>query len=250
MKPFIGITPDTDDGRYIKTRSPDEKVVYLWDRYLRAFTDNGAVAVVLPVAPKPALIKGLLDRLDGVVLAGGNFDIHPRHYREKPIPELGWVKEPRTNFELALLREALKRDIPVLGICGGMQAINIVFGGTLYQDIDTQRPSSRNHQQKLPKSRPSHPVTVETGTRLARIVSGKRSAPETTIKVNSTHHQAVKDLGQGLVACGVASDGIVEAIESPDHGFVLGVQWHPEMLCPKYPEQQNIIRAFIRECTR
>jgi len=240
---LIGITPDFDPGERIPVRSPDEGTVYLKDRYYRAVSELGAIPVILPMVAKPRLIEGLLDRLDGLLLSGGGFDIHPKFYGEEPIPALGTVKENRTEFELEIFRLALRRDLPVLGICGGAQAINVALGGTLYQDLPTQRPHSISHQQTFSKTRPSHSVTVPAGTTLAAILGRKRS--EHTIRVNSTHHQAVKDVGKGLVVNAVAADGVIEAIAGPAQRLVLGVQWHPEMLVPDHADQVRLFRAFL-----
>lgn len=240
---LIGITPDFDPGERIAARAPDEGTVYLKDRYYRALSDLGAIPVILPILAQPKLIEGLLDRLDGLLLSGGGFDIHPKFYREAQIPALGQVKENRTRFELELCRRALERDLPMLGICGGAQAINVALGGTLYQDLPSQRPQGVSHQQTFSKTRPSHSVTVPARTLLAGIVGARRSG--TTLRVNSTHHQAVKDVGRGLVVNGLAADGVIEAIAAPGRRFVLGVQWHPEMLVPDRAEQVRIFRAFL-----
>jgi len=240
---LIGITPDFDPGERIAVRAPDEGTVYLKDRYYRAISDLGAIPVILPLVAKPRLLEGLLDRLDGLVLSGGGFDIHPRFYREAPLPALGTVRENRTRFELELCRRALERDLPLLGICGGAQALNVALGGSLYQDLPSQRPQSLAHQQTFSKTRPSHSVTVLAGTLLAAILGRKRA--EHTLRVNSAHHQAVKDPGHGLVVNAAAADGVIEAIASPARRFVLGVQWHPEMLAPVHAEQVRIFRAFL-----
>lgn len=240
---LIGITPDFDPAEKIPVRAPGEGTLYLKDRYVRAFTDLGAVPVILPLLAKPGLIEGMLERLDGVVISGGGFDIHPRHYGEEPIVPLHSIKENRTDFEFELLRRALRRDLPVLGICGGMQAINVAFAGSLYQDLASQRPESLPHQQEAPKTQPSHSVTVTAGTLLARVLG--RKSRERVLQVNSTHHQAVKELGRGLVVNARSEDGLVEAMASARHRFVLGVQWHPEVMVPEYPEQVRLFRAFV-----
>jgi len=245
MTPLIGVTPDTHDGRKLKTRSKAEKIVYLWDRYLQALLDHGAIPVILPVTTKPAQVKTMIERLSGVMLAGGNFDVPPAFYGEKNKRWLGKLKPERSEFELLLLKTALERDLPVLGICGGLQLLNVARGGTLYQDILKERPGSRNHQQQVSRTRPSHQVTAPPGTLFHRIVGGVRLRSELKLRVNSTHHQAVKDLGRGVVAGAVAADGVIEAIELADRRFALGVQWHPELLYPRHPEQSRIFKAFV-----
>jgi putative glutamine amidotransferase len=244
--PLVGVTPDTHGGTRLRTRSPDEKVLYVYDTYVRAVQDHGAAAVLLPVTRDRRALRDTVKRLDGLLLIGGNFDIPPAMYGESAIPELGYLKPERSEFEALLIEAALRRDLPMLGICGGMQTINVVLGGTLYQDIATQRPRSREHQQRTRKDRVSHRVRVEPGTVLHRILSSRRSRRTLSIGVNSTHHQAIKDLGRGLIASAHAADGIVEALESPRHGFVIGVQWHPELLYRRGPAHGRLFSALVR----
>jgi len=245
MTVMIGMTPDTHDGSELSTRTDKEKYVLLWDSYLKAVLDQAAVPVVLPVTDDKRRIKAMFERLDGFVLAGGNFDVPPEFYGEKKKSWLGDLKPERSRFELYLLQEAIRKDVPVLGICGGLQIINVAFGGTLYQDILKERPDSDDHEQGDRKTGTAHEVEVERGTFFHGIVS-KGKKKNIKIGVNSTHHQAVKDLGKGVRVCGRADDGIVEAIESERHSFILGVQWHPELLYPERPEQAAIFRSLIR----
>jgi putative glutamine amidotransferase len=246
MKPLIGITPDYEPGKKIKTRLKKEGVVYLWDRYIQAVADNRGLPVVLPILDDEESISDLAQTLDGLMLAGGPFDIHPKHYGEKPVKELGETRENRTRFELAITREALELDLPVLGICGGMQAINVALGGSLFQDIKKQVPKAIPHEQKKPRNEPAHRVIIGQGTLLSRIMFERKEGRDRTAQVNSTHHQAVKETGKGLLICAAAPDGVVEGIESPSHTFVLGVQWHPELLYPRMKEQRGIFEAFVQ----
>jgi putative glutamine amidotransferase len=224
--------------------------VYLWDRYLQAVLDRGALAVVLPVTDEPAQVRAFAERFDGFILAGGAFDVPAEYYGEEPRPWMGTIKPERSRFERALLQAALKKDKPVLGICGGMQLINVFYGGSLFQDILKERPGSLDHQQKIPKTETSHTVTIAAGTQLQAIMSGRRRRQPLLIRVNSTHHQAVKALGRGLVPAGLAPDGVIEAIESPRHRFLIGVQWHPEMLYEKLPEARRLFQAFIQAAAK
>ena len=137
------------------------------------------------------------------------------------------IKAERSAFELEITAAALKQDLPVLGICGGAQAINVVLGGSLYQDIGAQVPNAQEHQQSRKAVKRGHRITIQPRTLLRKIVG--RSHAE----VNTTHHQAVKTLGRGLIVNAIAGDGIVEGIESTGHPFVIGVQWHPEVLAPR-----------------
>ncbi|MFO8055936.1 MAG: gamma-glutamyl-gamma-aminobutyrate hydrolase family protein [bacterium] len=245
MSVIIGITPDTHDGSELKTRTRDEQYVLLWDSYLKAVLDHAAVPVILPVTSDKKRIKVMLERVDGLVLAGGNFDVPPAFYGEEQKPWLETVKPARSRFELYILQAAMRRDVPVLGICGGEQIINVAFGGTLYQDILKERPASNEHEHGERKTGTAHQVEVEAGTLLHRITSGGRKK-SFTFGVNSTHHQAVKEVGKGLCAGAHATDGIIEAVESERHSFVLGVQWHPELLYSARPDQAAIFKSLIR----
>ncbi|MCP4678183.1 MAG: gamma-glutamyl-gamma-aminobutyrate hydrolase family protein [Deltaproteobacteria bacterium] len=246
MKPIIGVTPDTHSGRKLKTRTPKEKIVYLWDQYLAALFDQGATPVILPVTTNKTQIRSMVERLDGVMLAGGNFDVPPELFGEKPKPWLGPLKPERSQFEIGLVLEAVRKNLPVLGICGGMQAINVAFGGTLYQDIGKERPKSRSHQQKLRADKTCHQVKVAGGTKLRAIVAGRRGKDDIRLRVNSTHHQAIRDVAPGYTVNAVATDGVIEGIEKEGTGFVLGVQWHPELLFKKHQPHSRILGAFVR----
>lgn len=233
-KPLIGITPDTANEE-----KSGEPLLWLRQRYARAVAAAGGIPVILPVALSTPSTREILARLDGLVVSGGGFDIHPRHYGERALPELDEVKSDRTEFELELIRQALGRDLPLLGICGGAQAINVVLGGTLYQDIPSQIGRALNHRQLSAKEYGGHSVEIHAGTLLRRIV-GKR-----VIEVNTNHHQSLKRLGRGLKINAVAPDGVVEGLESAGHSFVLGVQWHPEFLAPRRAAHKKIFTALV-----
>ncbi len=245
MKPLIGVPPDVDQEERIYTRTPDEKIIYLWDTYLKAVMDHGGLPVMLPVSSSPSHIRSAADACHGFLLPGGAFDIPPEYYGDEPLPWLGDLKPERSRFEYKLLLEAMRRDMPVLGICGGMQLINVAMGGTLYQDILKEHNGARDHRQRKKRTSTSHRVKVLAGTRLHGIISGGAGDGEFRVGVNSTHHQAVKDVGRGLRVCAVAADGVVEAVESERHGFVLGVEWHPELLYKKHKGHARIFQAFI-----
>ena len=236
-QPLVGITPDVPGAD-----KKGEPLIVLQERYARAIEQVGALPVVLPITAYEAGIRATLDRLDGLVVSGGNFDIHPEFYGEKPIDGLGRSYKERTEFELGLISLALKRDLPLLGICGGAQAINVALGGSLYQDIGTQIVGAGEHQQGALKDRGGHEVRIHEGTKLRGIV-GRAS-----LEVNTTHHQAVKKLGKGLLVNATAGDSVIEGIESEDRSFVLGVQWHPEFLAHRDRWQRNILRAFANAC--
>jgi putative glutamine amidotransferase len=234
--PIIGITADFAEGDAQVKREP---TLFLAQRYYRAVEQAGAMPFILPPLSSAAAIRQALRRLDGLVISGGGFDIHPSYYGEKPLKQLGVVKAQRTEFELAITAAALKEDLPLLGICGGAQALNVVLGGSLYQDITAQVPSAAEHEQSEKKTYGGHAVEIANGTRLRAIVQRRR------IEVNTTHHQAIKQLGKGLVIDAVADDGIIEGIESIRHRFAIGVQWHPEVMAPRRIDQRRIFAALV-----
>ena len=242
--PLIGITADLSGIDSNRNHSQSEPTFFLPQRYVSAVEQAGAIALILPANDSKDRLRRYMNLLDGLVISGGNFDIHPRYYGEKPINQLGIIKPERTEFELELATSALKRDLPVLGICGGAQAINVVLGGSLYQDIAAQLPDAAEHQQSARKTVGGHRIRVQDGTRLLKII-GRPS-----LEVNTTHHQAIKKLGRGLVVNAVAEDGIVEGIESTQHEFVLGLQWHPEVLAPRQMLHRRIFLAFVAICRK
>lgn len=246
--PVIGITVDANFGR------EDEKpeagiagngtaVFWLNKSYVDAVEAAGGIPVLIPVITSPKKIRLYLSMIDGLILSGGDFDIDPKLYGEKPVPQLGALKPGRTLMEMGLLKGALRIGMPTLGVCGGHQAINVAFGGSLWQDIPSQIPSAIKHSQSpAPSTKPSHEVSVVPGSLLADIVGGKLA-----LKVNSTHHQSVKKLGKGLFASSTAPDGLAESVELKNRGerFVLGVQWHPERLCGSDESNARIFRKLV-----
>jgi putative glutamine amidotransferase len=240
VRPLIGVTADLSEasGRLTSHR---ESTLFVPQRYLSAIERAGAIPLVLPANSSVSALRRLAGLVDGLVITGGNFDIHPRLYGEKPLKQLGVIKALRTEFELEMTAAALERDLPVLGICGGAQAINVALGGSLYQDIKTQFAGAGAHEQSKKKYHGGHQITVLHGTRLHAIVRQRN------LEVNTTHHQAVKTLGRELVASAFADDGIIEAIESTQHRFVLGVQWHPEVL-GRRKAQRRIFTCFVASC--
>jgi putative glutamine amidotransferase len=209
-RPRIGVTLDAD---------ADERRYVLKASYVEAVLAAGGLPILLPHAPESA--AAYLALLDGLVVTGGAFDVPPELYGEPPRKECGPLKPARTAFEKDLLEAALAARLPVLGVCGGMQLLDVVRGGTLYQDLVADA-GLGGHEQPAPKDVPSHDVRIAPQTLLASLVG------EGALRVNSTHHQAVRDAGAGVLVSARAPDGVVEAIELPDLPFALGVQWHPE----------------------
>lgn len=240
-RPLIGVTADLSEASN-QSEKPEEPTFFVPQRYLSAIERAGALALILAPNLSAAAVRQMIAPLDGLVITGGNFDIDPRWYGEKPLRELRTIKARRTEFELEITTQALKEDLPVLGICGGAQALNVALGGSLYQDIAAQVPGARAHEQSARKEHGGHCVHVAAGTRLHAIVQRR------TMEVNTTHHQAVKELGRGLVVNATAEDGVTEGIESTRHRWILGVQWHPEVLAPRRREQQRIFSHFVAQC--
>jgi len=239
--PLIGITADLSEASPNGARRYQEATVFLPRRYVSALERAGAVPVALAAQDSAPARRALIGRLDGLLISGGNFDIHPRIYGERPIKQLGIVKPARSDFELEIAALALRRDLPILGICGGAQAINVALGGTLYQDIAAQIAGAAQHEQN---GENGHPVRLQSGTRLRRIVG------RDTLRVNTTHHQAIKRLGRGLRVDALAEDGVIEGVESTGHEFVLGLQWHPEVLAPRQMVHRRIFSAFVAACRK
>lgn len=236
-RPSIAITPD------ISTPSPEAPFVKydVKAAYADAVTRAGGLPFILPYTDDRALIDQYVDRVSGLLITGGAFDIPPEAYGETAKAGLGQLKPGRTTFEMAVLRVALQRKLPVLGICGGMQLLNVAYGGTLVQDICSEIAGAKAHEQKHDRTQPHHPIEVTEHSVLAECIGGKGQ-----LMVNSTHHQAVKAVGAGLVASAHSPDGVVEAIEfqGKDH-FVLGVQWHPELMVDTVPPNLGIYKSFV-----
>lgn len=236
-RPRIGVTLDSEEpGGYSK---------FPWyalrQNYAASIIASGGLPVPLPHAPE-GLIDAYLDQLDGLIVTGGAFDVDPALFGGgERHPSVG-LKAARTAFEWAITERALARDMPVLGICGGQQLLNVVMGGTLIQHIPDEVESPLAHEQPNPRDQPGHVVFLVEGTFLRRLVG------QESLAVNSAHHQAVDRVGSGVVVSAHAPDGVIEAIEHPGYRFCLGVQWHPEFLITNGDRQ--IIDAFIKAAGR
>jgi len=205
--------------------------------YAAAVEAAGGIPVILPVlAPEKA--PEVLEHLQGLLLSGG-VDLDPSHYGEDPLPGLGKVTPERDAFELALARRALAAGVPVLGICRGVQVLNVAAGGTLFQDLGSQLEKVLKHRQEAPRWHESHAVRLDPSSRMAAILG------VTEARVNSFHHQAVRVVAPGLRAVAWAPDGVIEAVESVDGGFALGVQWHPEEMWDRYPLHLKPFSALV-----
>ena len=242
--PLIGITADIANPPSKTIQSNAERVSFLPERYVSAVEQAGGTPVILPSIGSKFSIQKYVDALDGLVISGGDFDIHPRYYGERAGKNLGNFIPKRTDFELALAEMAMRRDMPLLGICGGAQVVNVALGGSLIQDIQTQVAGAAEHQQSAKKQIGGHLVEIIDGSLLHRIVN------RLSLEVNTTHHQAIKNLGKGLIVNAVAPDGVIEGIESQLHSFVLGVQWHPEVLAPRRFAHRQLFSSFLASCKR
>jgi putative glutamine amidotransferase len=211
---------------------------YSYSEYSQAVLNAGGAPVIIPAEQDRASLERILAAAQGIILSGGP-DLNPRSYGEEPLPGLGEVDEALDRMELAAARLAIETDIPLLAICRGIQVLNVALGGSLYQDIPTQRPESICHNPKADKGVNTHRVLIEKGCRLRQMMG------KSAIWVNSKHHQAIKGLGAGLVPAARASDGVLEAVELPAKRFVLGVQWHPEGTWRDDPWSKKIFQAFV-----
>ncbi len=209
--------------------------------YAQALIGVGLAPLLIPPMDDAAL-ESVCARLDGLLLSGGE-DLDPARYGEERLPVCGPLEPERDAMELALTRMALARDLPTLGICRGMQTLNVARGGTLYQDLEAQRPESHPHAMgHLPRSARTHEVVVEPGSRLMEILGAERLA------VNSLHHQAVREPGADVRIVARADDGVAEGMELPAYRFALAVQYHPEELFETDELSRRLFAAFARAC--
>lgn len=202
--------------------------------------------MVLPPIGDERIAEGVIHSLDGLLLSGGS-DLSPSYYGERPVPELGVTIPERDSFEIPLVEYALRRGLPILGICRGMQVLNVALGGTLYQDLPSQWDGDvLKHRQETPKWQPTHEVAVRGDAYLAEIMGLE------VLKVNSYHHQGIKDLADGLVVSARSSDGIAEAVEARDSSerWLVGVQWHAEAMRGADPRQSNLFEAHVSAAER
>jgi putative glutamine amidotransferase len=236
-RPNIGITPDIQEPR------PDSPLPHyeLKAAYADAVLRAGGLPLVLPYVDDPSCVEAYLDRISGLLVTGGALEGPLEPPGELAAEGGGPPKLARTAFESALMRGALKRNMPVLGICGGMQLLNGVLGGTLFQDIPREVPGAHVHEQRHDYTHPIHPVEIKDGTLLAEAL-GKGQ-----LMVNSTHRQAVARTGEQVVVSAAAPDGVVEGIESTHYGFALGVQWHPELMINTVPMNVGVYRLLVQK---
>lgn len=240
--PVIGITTQTLHAiQGIPDGLPESWVMN--QRYFRPVMELGGIPWMIPLIPDHLdTLRGIYDRLDGLLIPGG-VDLCPSQYGEEVLPVCGRLDPARDAVELQLTRWAIADKKPVLGLCRGEQVINVALGGSLYQDVGTQVAGAQMHEyyptKGFARTHLAHPVEVTAGTRLRDLLE------EDSVPVNSMHHQAVKRLGDGLVASAFAPDGVIEAIEGTGDGFLVGVQWHPEMFEAHEPSTRHLFREFV-----
>jgi len=237
-RPRIGITMRLE----METRR-----FYLGRDYSEAVEAAGGVPVHLSLIPKEDYIAEAMSDLDGLLLPGSNTDVDPHFYGEEPHHKLGTVIPEKDETDRLCLAEAERRKMPVLAICYGMQALNVARGGTLVQDIESQVKGSLKHEQGIPHTRSSHGLKVAKGSILAGLDAVHNA--NGGVRVNSSHHQAICKVGKDLKATAWAKDGIVECVEDTRKGrFVVGVQWHPEVMSGHDAISREIFEAFVDQC--
>jgi putative glutamine amidotransferase len=250
MRPRIGITS-------WHHRDDEERWEAVLDGYSRAVLDAGGLPLILPTPhalssaeARPehsrsgsAIIEEYLEAIDGIIMTGGA-DIHPSFYGQIVLERCAEIDEERDRFEVELIHVARSRDLPFLGICRGLQVLNVALGGSLYQDLSYRQGTDPAHMSpRERRGEPAHPVAIAASTRLAEIIGARE------LHVTSTHHQIIHDLAPNLQVSAVAPDGVIEGVEGPGR-FLLAVQWHPERMATRHPEQLALFRALIEQAER
>lgn len=239
-RPIIGIATQTLPGK------PGGDLPNCWimgHRYVEALRNVGGLPWLIPLLPHdPDTMQGIFEKLDGVFLTGG-VDVDPSRYGEPKHPLCGTTDPARDAIEIQLLAFALERKLPVLAVCRGIQILNVMCGGTLYQDVTAMVPAAMKHDYFPTPEQPSrsylaHDITVKADSLLGAALG------ESVVPVNSMHHQAIKDLAPSLRPTAFAPDGIIEAVESTSNHYVVAVQWHPEELAETQPGMKRLFESF------
>lgn len=232
MRAVIGICPLFDD---------DKQSIWMLPQYQTMLEKEGACPFIFPYSEDHKVLEQLLQLCDGILLTGGQ-DVDPALYKESKKQKCGEINQIRDRMDLYLLKRAIALDKSVLGICRGLQVMNVFYGGTLYQDLPSEHKSNTVHSMQAPYDRVVHEVNI-TDKSLLETILGKEK-----LQVNSYHHQAVKDLGANLKVAAISEDSIIEAVYSDKHKFMLGVQWHPELLYGVDESSRRIVKAFVQSC--
>lgn len=237
MKPVIGIS-----GSFLINSGSNfvgYKRSYVNDDYIKSVINSGGIPLILPFNENVEATVEMVKVVDAVILSGGH-DVDPIHYGEEPLLKLGLTSPERDEFDMALYKEAIRLKKPVMGICRGFQIINVINGGSLYQDLSYANFVKINHDQRDGSNRLTHSINVEDGMFLKNVKDNK-------YRVNSFHHQILKDVAKDFVVSGKSEDGVVEAIQKiNDDEFVIGFQWHPEMLSEYDENAKYIFDEFIK----
>lgn len=233
MRPLIGITA---------SHRNDFNAYYSPKNYSNAIIEAGGIPVILPITSKEEIIEQNLARIDGILLAGGG-DPDPQLFDEEPHPDLGTIDPYRDSFEIALTKKALEKGKPILGICRGCQILNVAAGGTMIQALEGQKEGIIKHRQDAPFHYPTHTVKIVEDTFLYQIFG------TTKLRVNSSHHQAIKDVSTEFIVGARSKEGVIEAIEKKEEKFALGVQWHPEAMFEKHKVFLKIFKEFVKKAS-
>jgi putative glutamine amidotransferase len=236
-KPIIGISGSImilENGRF-----PGYRRSYVNEDYVKAVTAAGGIPVILPMLSDKSVIDHYIQSIDALVLSGGH-DVEPMYYGEQPLQKIGRTLPERDDYDIMLIERAMEKEIPILGICRGMQIMNVAFGGSLYQDLDYIPECNLRHDQYSDPSLATHEVAVTSGSKLHGILRQDR------IRTNSFHHLAVKELAKPFKVVAKADDGVVEAVEHRDYPFAIGVQWHPEMMALNDDNMMKLFKALIQ----
>ena len=218
---------------------PGYKRCYVNQDYIRTIVKHGAVPVVLPVTNDEAVIEAQIKLIDGLLLSGGQ-DVSPQLYDEDPQDKLGETLLMRDEFDFKLIEKAKERYIPILGICRGAQVLNVFHGGSLYQDTSYRPIQTIRHWQPKNPTEKTHEIRVFPQTRLSALFPSGRFC------VNSFHHQVINKLAEGFVVMGQSNDGVIEAFESTTYPYMVGIQWHPEMLWHE-SSMDDLFKDFINQ---
>lgn len=235
-KPIIGIT-------CIQANIKGKKVNTINDFYFNAVQRAGGAPLIIPSVTDENTISEYAKFLDGIVFSGGH-DVWPPRFGEEPLRQVVEITHERDQLEFDLFQKVYEAGVPILGICRGLQVVNIALGGTLYQDIYSQVDKVGGHSFGYNPEDVYHSIHIEDSSLMKEIYG------ESIVYVNSEHHQAIKDLGRDLKVTSRSADGIIESIESTNDKFVLAVQYHPEAIAPKYPEHQEVFNHFIDRCKK
>ncbi len=231
-RPVIGVVPLYDIQR---------DSLWMIPGYLDGIAAAGGIPVVLPLTEEEQVLRQLANDVDGFLMTGGQ-DVSPALYGEERLDSCGEDLPVRDGMESRIFQLCLERDVPVLGICRGIQLMNVLLGGTLYQDLPSQRPTQTEHHMSPPYDRPVHQVEICKGTPLFDLIQTER------MDVNSYHHQAVRDKAPALQTMAVSEDGLIEAVCLPERPFVWAVQWHPELSWRTDEKSRRIFEAFVGRC--